>query len=180
MNTINKIKVADETYDIEDTQARSEIQEILNNIPTGGSGDNWELIQDVTLEEDVPIVMFTNLNHKKVFMSIKCVGTDANTSTPNGQIEINNDVILYSNVLVQKAGVTRWINSYVEVCGGAIRFTSAVCNNNSYQSTTIGNGCYDKGTPIQKIDILAMGGHSASPLYRLGKGTEIKVYGVRI
>lgn len=145
-----------------------------------GVSEEWEVIASLTLEEDLAIVRFTDLKLKKAFITVKAVGTDVNTTAPNGSIEINNKTILYTNVLSQKAGVTRWVSAYVESCKEAIRFVSEVSNNNTYQSVSTFIGYIDDNTPIQTITISTMGGASANPLYRMGKDTEIKVYGVKL
>ena len=162
---------------------KQEIADMIDipDIPeSGGVSEEWEVIASLTLEEDLAIVRFTDLKLKKAFITVKAVGTDVNTTAPNGSIEINNKTILYTNVLSQKAGVTRWVSAYVESCKEAIRFVSEFSNNNTYQSVSTSIGYIDDNTPIQTITINTMGGAHANPLYRMGKDTEIKVYGVKL
>lgn len=144
-------------------------------IPQGGGGDNWELILDVTTEEEVNLVSVADVSLKKMLIQIEAIGSTTNTTNTNGTIEINGQMYYFTSALIMNTAIKRWVFSYVEVLGGSKIHISSTNNLNSYQSNDHKIGWFGDGTPITSIDITAM---KSSP-YVIGSGSKIKVWGVR-
>ena len=140
------------------------------------SGDNWELILDVTTEEEVNLVSVADVSLKKMLIQIEAIGSTTNTTNTNGTIEINGQIYYFTSALIMNTTTTRWIFSYVEVLGDSKIHISSTNNLNSYQSNDQKIGWFGDGTPITSIDITAM---KHSP-YVIGSGSKIKIWGVRM
>ena len=143
-------------------------------IPQGLSAE-WELISDITTEEEVGEVVIENISLKKVFIQAAVIGTATNENIINGYIKINGFAYFYANSLSLNADSTRFTCSFSEVIGDSKRHHSAVLNNNTYQSTTQTTGWFGDGTPINSVVI-----NAASPNNRVfGIGSNFKIWGVK-
>ena len=144
-------------------------------IPQGLSAE-WELISDITTEEEVGEVVIENISLKKVFIQAAVVGTATNEKTINGHIKINGFAYFYANSLsLSAADGTRFTCSFSEVIGDSKRHHSAALNNNTYQSTIQMTGWFGDGTPINSVVI-----NAASANNRVfGIGSNFKIWGVK-
>ena len=145
-------------------------------IPSGGGGnaETWECIADQTLTEDVKKVEYSNLSLKKVMIHIFAVGSDATTSATNGQININEKAMYYSNSIGPVgSGTKRWIQSRAEVANGMLYHLSSVGNNNTFQSNNFSTGWLEEIKKIETISIITPYGTNV-----IGAGTRIRVLGV--
>lgn len=61
----------DEIPSIEGLATEEYVDNVIANIPTGDGSEEWELIVDDTLEEDVISLEYTNLNHKNIYILIE-------------------------------------------------------------------------------------------------------------
>ena len=144
-------------------------------IPQGLSAE-WELISDITTEEEVGEVVIENISLKKVFIQATVIGTATNEKTINGHIKINGFTYFYASSLsLSAADGTRFTCSFAEVIGDSKRHHSAALNNNTYQSTVQNTGWFGDGTPINSVVI-----NAASANNRVfGIGSNFKIWGVK-
>ena len=139
-----------------------------------GGADKWELITELTVEEEVKNIVFNEFSLKKCLICVKIIGTATNTNTgANGTIYVNGEKYFLSNVMASGAGITRYIVSYLEVCGGVKRHVSSKHNNNWQQVTGLEHGIVGDGSPISEISFV----HISTNMF--GVGTTIQIYGVR-
>ena len=138
-----------------------------------GGADKWELITELTVEEEIHKIVFNGLSLKKCLICTKIIGTATNTVNTNGSLNVNGEKYFLSNVMASGAGVTRYIVSYLEVCGGVKRHVSSKHNNNWQQVNGLDHGIVGDGSPISEISFV----HIATNMF--GVGTTIQIYGVR-
>ena len=138
-----------------------------------GGADKWELITELTVEEEIKQIVFNGFSLKKCLICTKIIGTATNTVNTNGSLNVNGEKYFLSNVMASGAGVTRYIVSYLEVCGGVKRHVSSKHNNNWQQVNGLDHGIVGDGSPISEISFV----HIATNVF--GVGTTIQIYGVR-
>ena len=138
-----------------------------------GGADKWELITELTVEEEVNKIVFNEFSLKKCLICTKIIGTATNTVNTNGSLNVNGKTYFLSNVMASGAGITRYIVSYLEVCGGVKHHVSSKNNNNWQQANGIEHGIVDDGSPISEIKFTQMSTNM------FGVGTTIQIYGVR-
>ena len=143
-------------------------------IPQGWS-EKWELISDITTEEEVGEVVIENMSLKKVFIQAAVIGTTSNQSAVNGHIKINGFSYFYANTLSFNVDMTRFTCSFVEVLGDSKRHQSASLNNNTYQANAQHTGWFGDGTPINTVVF-----NAASANGRVfGIGSNFKIWGLK-
>ena len=138
-----------------------------------GGADKWELITELTVEEEIHKIVFNEFSLKKCLICTKIIGTATNTVNTNGSLNVNGEKYFLSNVMASGAGTTRYIVSYLEVCGGVKRHVSSKHNNNWQQVTGLEHGIVGDGSPISEISFV----HISTNMF--GVGTTIQIYGVR-
>lgn len=144
------------------------------DMPSGG--ETWELIRDLTLEEDVSSVKEQNLRLTKMYVTVEAHGTSQNQDpVKNGEFRINGQTYFYSGTLGLLDGATRWTQSLVEIIKDTKRHISTSNNNNSYQSNSVSAGFFGDGSQINELEIVPF---TVSGKY-IGANTRIKIYGVR-
>lgn len=144
------------------------------DMPSGGGGETWTLIKDITLGEDVASIEEQNLNLKKLYLTMAIVGTSQNTSSVNGKLQINGETYFYSNIIGSEEGIQRWLASYVEIIGDVKMHITTANNNNTYESKKINIGYFGDGTIINALKILPF----SAPGKYIGAGTRVKIYGI--
>lgn len=138
--------------------------------------ETWELIRDITLEEDVSSVKEQNLALTKIYITVEAHGTSQNQDpVKNGEFRINGQTYFYSGTLGLSDGQTRWTQSFVEIIKDTKRHISSSNNNNSYQSNSMSAGFFGDGSQINELEIVPF---TVSGKY-IGANTRIKIYGVR-
>ena len=112
---------------------------------------------------------------KKCLICAKFIGTATNTDGTgvNGNLDVNGSRYYATNAMSQGEGKTRYVVSYLEVCGGVKCHSTSANNNNWYQSTDFKFGAIGDGSPISEISFSHMQKN------RFGVGTTIQLYGVR-
>lgn len=136
----------------------------------------WELIKDITLEQDVAVVKEQNLGLKKMYIIIEIHGTSQNgTASKNGEFRLNGASYYYTNALSIAEGVIRWVQSYIELIEDVKRHISSTNNNNSYQSTSISTGYFGDASLINELEIVPFAVAGSF----IGANSRIKIYGVR-
>lgn len=149
-------------------------QEITIEIPSGESKDDWNIIADETLTEDVIEVVYNGLSLRKILICIYAIGSAANTTNGNSIISINGNSIFYSpNITVVGDTTTRWAQFFADCIKDTIRFYASTNNNNTYQSTQIMTGWFDGVSKIETVKI-----HSNGLARMIGAGTRIRILGV--
>ena len=138
-----------------------------------GGADKWELITELTVEEEIHKIVFNEFSLKKCLICTKIIGTATNTVNTNGSLNVNGETYFLSNVMASGAGITRYIVSYLEVCGGVKRHVSSRHNNNWMQVNGFDQGIVGDGSPISEIKFTQMSTN------KFGVGTTIQIYGVR-
>ena len=138
-----------------------------------GGADKWELITELTVEEEIHKIVFNEFSLKKCLICTKIIGTATNTVNTNGSLNVNGEKYFLSNVMASGAGITRYIVSYLEVCGGVKRHVSSKHNNNWTQVQGIDHGIVGDGSPISEISFVNISTNV------FGVGTTIQIYGVR-
>ena len=139
-----------------------------------GGADMWELIAELTVEEEIKQIVFNGFSLKKYLICAKFIGTATNTNTSaNGTIYVNNAGYYVTTAMSQGEGKTRYVVSYLEVCGGVKCHSTSTNNNNWHQSTDFKFGTTSDGSPISKIEFNQFNTN------RFGVGTTIQIYGVR-
>ena len=140
-----------------------------------GGADKWELITELTVEEEIKQIVFNGFSLKKCLICAKFIGTATNTDSTgvNGNLYANGSRYYVTNVMSSGAGKTRYVVSYLEVCGGVKCHSTSTNNNNWHQSTDFKFGITSDGSPISKIEFSHMSTN------RFGVGTTIQIYGVR-
>lgn len=138
-----------------------------------GGADRWELIAELAVEEEIQNIVFNEFSLKKCLICAKFIGTATNTANNNGALSVNGEKHFWSNGMTQGAGTTRYVVSYLEVCGGVKRHVSSTNNNNWKQSTNLVYGIVGDGSPISEIEFSHINKN------RFGVGTTIQIYGVR-
>lgn len=138
-----------------------------------GGADRWELIAELAVEEEIKQIVFNGFSLKKCLICTKIIGTATNTVNTNGSLNVNGEKYFLSNVMASGAGITRYIVSYLEVCGGVKRHVSSKHNNNWQQVTGLEHGIVGDGSPISEISFV----HISTNMF--GVGTTIQIYGVR-
>ena len=143
-------------------------------IPQGLSAE-WELISDITTQEEVGEVVIENISLKKVFIQAAVIGTARNANAINGHIKINGFAYFYTTSLSFNEDSTKFTCSFAEVIGDSKRHHSAGFGNNTYQSTLQMTGWFGDGTPINSVVI-----NAASANGRVfGIGSNFKIWGVK-
>lgn len=140
---------------------------------TPGGADRWELIAELTVEEEIKQIVFNGFSLKKCLICAKFIGTATNTVNTNGNLEVNGETYFWANVMAPGEGTTRYIVSYLEVCGGVKRHVSSKHNNNWTQVNGLDHGIVGDGSPISEISFVNI----ATNVF--GVGTTIQIYGVR-
>ena len=135
--------------------------------------DRWELIAELAVEEEIKNIVFNEFSLKKCLICAKFIGTATNTANNNGTLSVNGEKYFWSNGMTQGAGTTRYIVSYLEVCGGVKRHVSSTNNNNWKQTTNLAHGIVGDGSPISEISFANIS------ISAFGVGTTIQIYGVR-
>ena len=149
-------------------------QEITIEIPSGGSEDDWNIIADETLTEDVIEVVYNGLSLRKILICIYAIGSAANTTNGNSAISINGNRIFYSpNITVVGDTTKRWAQFFADCIKDTIRFYASTNNNNTYQSNQIMTGWFDGVSKIETVKI-----HSGGLTRMIGAGTRIRILGV--
>ena len=138
-----------------------------------GGADKWELITELTVEEEIHQIVFNGFSLKKCLICTKIIGTATNTVNTNGSLNVNGKKYFLSNVMASGEGITRYIVSYLEVCGGVKRHVSSKHNNNWQQVNGLDHGIVGDGSPISEIKFTQMSTNM------FGVGTTIQIYGVR-
>ena len=140
-----------------------------------GGADRWELIDELTVEEEIQKIVFNGFSLKKCFIHAEFIGTATNTDGTgvNGTLGVNGTGYFHTTVMSQGEGKTRYVVSYLEVCGGVKCHSTSANNNNWHQSTDFKFGAIGDGSPISEITF----GHMNKN--RFGVGTTIQIYGVR-
>ena len=143
-------------------------------IPQGLSAE-WELISDITTQEEVGEVVIENISLKKVFIQAAVIGTARNANAINGHIKINGFAYFYTTSLSFNEDSTKFTCSFAEVIGDSKRHHSAGLGNNTYESTRQMTGWFGDGTPINSVVI-----NAASANNRVfGIGSNFKIWGVK-
>lgn len=138
-----------------------------------GGADRWELIAELAVEEEINKIVLNGFSLKKCLICAKFIGTATNTVNTNGMLNVNGEVYVWANVMAQGDGITRYIVSYLEVCGGVKRHVSSKHNNNWMQVNGLDHGIVGDGSPISEISF----DNISTNVF--GVGTMIQIYGVR-
>lgn len=138
-----------------------------------GGADRWELIAELAVEEEINKIVLNGFSLKKCLICAKFIGTATNTVNTNGMLEVNGESYLWANVMAQGDGITRYIVSYLEVCGEVKRHVSSKHNNNWMQVNGLDHGIVGDGSPISEISF----DNISTNVF--GVGTMIQIYGVR-
>ena len=140
-----------------------------------GGADKWELITELTVEEEIKQIVFNGFSLKKCLIHAKFIGTATNNDGTgvNGTLYVNGASFYHTTVMSQGEGKTRYTVSYLEVCGGVKCHSTSANNNNWYQSTDFKFGTLGDGSPISEIAF----SHMSKNMF--GVGTTIQIYGVR-
>lgn len=153
----------------------AELAADMVDVPESG-GDVWELIADITTEEEVGRVIVNDISLKKMVIQAKGMGTTSNASATNAPVLINGFMYFYPQNASGNTATPKYFFSYVEVVGNSKTHTSSTNNNNTYQSNNIHKGWFGDGTPITEIifDANSVNG-------RLwGISSNFRVWGVRV
>lgn len=138
-----------------------------------GGADRWELIAELAVEEEINKIVFNEFSLKKCLICAKFIGTATNTVNTNGSLSVNGESYYWANIMAPGEGTTRYIVSYLEVCGGVKRHVSSKHNNNWTQVNGLDHGIVGDGSPISEISFVNISTNV------FGVGTTIQIYGVR-
>lgn len=138
-----------------------------------GGADRWEPIAELAVEEEINKIVLNGFSLKKCLICAKFIGTATNTVNTNGMLNVNGEEYLWAKEMAQGDGITRYIVSYLEVCGGVKRHVSSKHNNNWVQVNGLDHGIVGDGSPISGITFVNI----ATNVF--GVGTTIQIYGVR-
>ena len=138
-----------------------------------GGADRWELIAELAVEEEINKIVLNGFSLKKCLICAKFIGTATNTVNTNGMLNVNGEEYLWAKEMAQGDGITRYIVSYLEVCGGVKRHVSSKHNNNWKQVNGLDHGIVGDGSPISEISFVNISTNV------FGVGTTIQIYGVR-
>ena len=76
-----------------------------------GGADRWELIAELTVEEEIQQIVFNGFSLKKCLICAKFIGTATNTVNTNGSLNVNGEKYFWANIMAPGAGITRYIVS---------------------------------------------------------------------
>ena len=144
----------------------------------GGADSGWELIDAVTLEEEVHSYVKETDDLKRVALFIKSISTDTNTNQSNGPVSFNSKTIFVTNVFsITSSGTTRYMSCIVEPIVNYISGIFTVQNNgfNHMGMTTNLVHAADNTGVIKNVTVGAGTGNNGV----FGIGTTFTLYGVK-
>ena len=144
---------------------------------TGGSGgDQWELIEKVSLTEEVNLVSWTELNHKRLAVYVKSISTETNKSQVNGHFYVNGRSSFSTNAFTGSS--TRYTVFTCElICDNL--FVVATQHNNDFGHDMNYHFIQNRiglTTPIMTLMVESAQMNNGV----FGVGTTIWVYGVKV
>jgi len=149
-----------------------------------GASDEWELISDITIAEDVTKIelLSGDVGYKKLTVLIKSEKSDLNTETGAKPLHIFSDKTSMSGPLAKLTGaivLTGYRCSFVSIelkpCAVTFWGTSMIDSGNN----TTANVAYSTRHDIVETPIKSLYAASENQKYYFGSGTSFVTYGVR-
>ena len=163
-----------------DYYTKTEVDDIINELPSGGS-ENWELINKITTTEDTKLIEFTTdlignaFELKRIAYSAALKGTSANSSNGTLYVGLSKTTHELDIQNVLRPSDTN-ANGYAEIVGASAdtsKNLNLIIGGTSEGKTIATNGGIANSNVISYIRLYSASSNA------IGAGTTVYIYGVK-
>ena len=163
-----------------DYYTKTEVDDIINELPSGGS-ENWELINKITTTEDTKLIEFTTdlignaFELKRIAYSAALKGTSANSSNGTLYVGLSKTTHELDIQSVLRSSDTS-ANGYAEIVGASSdtsKNLNLVIGGTSEGKAIATNGGIANSNVISYIRLYSASSNA------IGAGTTVYIYGVK-